>query len=603
MNRVSWTVFENRLLAAKTSVDAGTLAMRLTTVLLALGILFWRTPKTFINPQFWGEDVVFFHGARIDGWTSITHLVAGYLTSIQYLVAVLASYASAVVAPAIYCTAAVFLTLLVVWLVTSPRLDLPSKPLLALAVVVVPMGGEELGQLCNIQWVLPIGAFAMLFMRASNSNAVLAGEVVYIGLMATSGPFSIFLAPMFAWQTFLADTAAERRRLILLTAVVASGGLLQGLEIATHPIAIAPEPYSWTLWVTIPLRRIMTTFSVASRHLEGLSGATVGTICLAVAAVLACIRPYRTQKIFMLLFSLLIVIGGMYKFRDALAGQISGQRYFYAASIFSLWFICCLSARPPVQMGLSAFVAIVQLIDLRGHSRPLKNRSKSAMAGVGQLHFQRASGGDTELAPGLVRRRSGSVQRSACVHLRHGLAATSPSSVWSIRSPAKECRPARRNCANGAFRETFRPTPRSRRGSPQVGHGMPRIRQSNLWLSRTPQGKSRALAFQDLKHRTRLIHGPDGMRSTILVMGAHRLSELLKMASGRADYLMVGPCDNIENPKANAIRKWLLRTEHLLCSCTGQPKTRLSVRSNGDLEYRYTIRAMQGAKNSHSRQD
>ena len=372
MNKVSWTVFENRLLAAKTSVDAGTLAVRLTTVLLALGILFWRTPNTFINPQFWGEDVVFFHGARIDGWTSIAHLVAGYLTSIQYLVAVLASYASAVVAPAIYCTAAVFLTLLVVWLVTSPRLDLPSKPLLALAVVVVPMGGEELGQLCNIQWVLPIGAFAMLFMRASNSNAVLAGEVIYIGLMATSGPFSIFLAPMFAWQTFLADTAAERHRLILLTAVVASGGLLQGLEIATHPVAIAPEPYSRTLWVTIPLRRIMTTFSVASRHLEGLSGAAVGTICLAVAAVLACMRPYRTQKIFMLLFSLLIAIGGMYKFRDALAGQISGQRYFYVASVFSLWFICCLSARPPVRMGLSAFVAIVQLIDLlaiRDHSK------------------------------------------------------------------------------------------------------------------------------------------------------------------------------------------------------------------------------------------
>jgi hypothetical protein len=218
VDAVSQTVFENRLLTAKGSADTGSLAVRVATVLAALGILFWRTPTTFTNPQFWGEDILFFHGARTVGWASIATLIAGYLTSVQYLVAVLASYARAVVAPVIYNAAAVFLTLLVVWLVTSPRLDLPSKPLLALAVVVVPMGGEELGSLCNIQWVLPIGALAMLFMRASNSKAVLAGEAIYIGLMATSGPFSIFLAPMFAWQTFVAETAAERRRLILLTA-------------------------------------------------------------------------------------------------------------------------------------------------------------------------------------------------------------------------------------------------------------------------------------------------------------------------------------------------------------------------------------------------
>src|ERR1700730_18416556 len=94
VDAVSQTVFENRLLTAKVSADTGALAVRVATVLAALGILFWRTPTTFTNPQFWGDDILFFHGARTVGWASIaTPPIAGYLTSVQYLVAVLASYA------------------------------------------------------------------------------------------------------------------------------------------------------------------------------------------------------------------------------------------------------------------------------------------------------------------------------------------------------------------------------------------------------------------------------------------------------------------------------------------------------------------------------
>jgi hypothetical protein len=203
------------------------IGMRVAVVLAALAIIYLRTPTTFTNPQFWGEDVELFRSARFDGWSALSNTLAGYLVSAQFLVAVLASYVSPIAAPATYNYAAVFLTLAVVWLITSPRLHLPAKPLLALAVVVVPMGYEELGTITNIQWILPVGAFALLFMDAPRSPAVLFGEAVLLAMTSFSGPFSIFLTPMYVWQLIQAQEPSQRRRLALLTAVAALGALTQ----------------------------------------------------------------------------------------------------------------------------------------------------------------------------------------------------------------------------------------------------------------------------------------------------------------------------------------------------------------------------------------
>jgi hypothetical protein len=359
-------------------------AQRGAVVLLALAVLFWRMPSAFTHPQFWGEDIFFFYGARFDGLSSVLIPLGGYLTAAQYVVALLTSPFNPVFAPALYCYSAILLSLLIVWMVTSPRLDMPLKPLLAIATVVVPMGREELGVLCNIQWILPIGAFAILFMRAPNSKWIIAFEAIFIALMATSGPFSIFLAPMFAWRTFVTDDPSERPRLVLLTIIVALAGIVQGLEILAHPFSVAASPYPWTLWVSLPLRKIMTTLSAASRYFDGVSGVSIGAILVTIAGVLACMRPYRAQKIFMLLFSLLVVVGGLYKFRHALGGQTGAQRYYYAASVFTLWFICCLSARPYLRTAMAAGVLVAELVALpviKDRSRQLFNSEWSVWAG------------------------------------------------------------------------------------------------------------------------------------------------------------------------------------------------------------------------------
>jgi hypothetical protein len=348
-----------------------TLALRLAVVLVALLIVYWRTPTTFTNPQFWGEDIILFSGARLDGWSALASTMAGYLVSAQFLVGILASYFKPVAAPAIYNYAAIFLTLLVVGLVTSPRLHMPAKPLLALAVVIVPMAWEEVGTIINIQWILPIGAFALLFMDPPKSWVVVIGEAILVALTSFSGPFAIFLTPLYIWKLITAQRGAERNRFAILTAIVALGALIQVLMISGHADAAyngPGVPYPRTLWINLPFERILTVFGPVSHVFRGLHGAVLGLLLFAGAIALAVRPPFRTQKIFMILFATAISIGGLYKFRADLGNQITlgvpmnGGRYFYVASVFSVWFICCLSSHRYVRFALAATVAVTELM-------------------------------------------------------------------------------------------------------------------------------------------------------------------------------------------------------------------------------------------------
>jgi hypothetical protein len=352
-------------LSSQASDTSPRLQLQICIVFAALAILYLRMPASFTNPQFWAEDTGFFTVSRLHGWGSLFTPMAGYLVFVQFLVAILASYFDPIAAPAIFNYSAFLLTMVVVWMVTSPRLDLPSKPLLAIAIVVVPMGFEELGTLTNIQWLLPIGAFVLLFTRASKNPCLLGCEVLFLGVTALSGPFSIFLTPLFLWRSITACELIERRRLMLLTAVVGCGAFIQLLVIAAHHSEVidpvAPISYSWTLWVSLPFTQIMTTFGPASDWFHGGTGFALGLVFLTAAATLACQRPYRTQKLFMLILALAIAISGMYKFRAALEGQSGAQRYFYLGAIFSLWFICCLNESKYWRIIAIWFVALVEV--------------------------------------------------------------------------------------------------------------------------------------------------------------------------------------------------------------------------------------------------
>lgn len=290
--------------------------------------------------------------------------LSGHHLTAQVIVGIVASYFPPSHAPAIFDHSAVALTLLVVWLITSPRLDLPAKPLLALSIVVVSMGYEELGTITNIQWVLPFAAFALLFMRPPAERSTLAGEAILLGITAVSGPFSIFLTPLFLCRFLMSEVPAERRRLCILTAVVGTGACIQVLALLTSVGAPppAPAPYHWTLWINLPFRQILTTFGPVSVLFDGVSGFILGSGLIVLFAVLALKQPYRAQRLAMLFLASAIVAGGLWKQRNDLVTQFAGTRYFYCGSVFVLWFICCISIQRRVRAALLGFVAATELL-------------------------------------------------------------------------------------------------------------------------------------------------------------------------------------------------------------------------------------------------
>src|SRR5436190_23821070 len=84
------------------------------TLLVCGMILFARRPDLIRLPQFWAEDgAVFFLQSRTLGADALIEPSAGYLHTVQRLVAWLASWTDPVLSPAIYVGAAGLLTLYV----------------------------------------------------------------------------------------------------------------------------------------------------------------------------------------------------------------------------------------------------------------------------------------------------------------------------------------------------------------------------------------------------------------------------------------------------------------------------------------------------------
>jgi hypothetical protein len=346
------------------------LSLRLGIMIVGLLVIFLRTPSTFTNPQFWAEDgVVFFGGTYIDGWRSLMAPAAGYLCTWQRLVALAAIPFGPSLAPAIYNYFAVLFALIAVWMVTSPRLDMPLRPLLALAIVVVPRGFEILGTTTNIQWIAPIGAFATLFMRPSRSLLVSAGEAAYLAVTSVTGPFSIFFAPLFMIRAITERRDAPAyRRLVLLNVITFTGAFIQLWELwanrehAFGPSNVLYQTYDWRLWLTIPVARMSGTITWPPP--TSLTGDTVFSVSL-LFVLLACIsstrEPYRLQKIFMLYLGSAIAVSGMMKLRSELPLLAMSDRYFYVGNVFALWWVCCLAKTVMWQSVGAIFVAGVEL--------------------------------------------------------------------------------------------------------------------------------------------------------------------------------------------------------------------------------------------------
>jgi hypothetical protein len=343
-----------------------TWALRIATVLVAALIIYLRMPENFTRPQFWAEDgTVLFRLAHETGASVLLRPYAGYFITMPWLVALGAKPFSPEWAPWIYNYAGAGIALLAVYLATSPRLDLPLKPLLALAIVTVPPGGEVLGAVANGMWIMPIVTFIILFMRPG-SAAVTIGEALFVALQALTGPFSPFFLPLFVIR-LMTVRGQERayRRLLLLTIIMAVGATIQIATLFIYrdtgslAYQMEPIPYPWQLWITIPFKHWFRSFgSGVSSLFFGSFGIPLAIAAALVAGLLAFRAPYRDLKLMMGAFALVVALSGMIKVRHGL-GLVTegGDRYFYIGAVFLFWFIAC--AAP---YGLARYAATTLIV-------------------------------------------------------------------------------------------------------------------------------------------------------------------------------------------------------------------------------------------------
>lgn len=318
---------------------------RTAIVILAAVIIYLRMPDLFKNPQFWGEDVFFYREALQSGRNSFLQPVAGYLLLIPRIPALLASKLSPALAPTVFTYVSLVLTLLVVWLATSPRFVAPLRPLLALAIAVVPPGFEALGNIPNVQWIMPIGVLILIFSEPSRSRMVLVLELLFVMAVMLTGPFCLFFLPILVWQAYVSrDDSAHKSRLIAFAAAALLGAATQAGYIFANRDHSLGTPgiitdYSRSLWLTLPFRQMLYSLGWQGLGIHIIAESLLDAAVVVVIVLISFRKPFRDLKLAALVLALAIAISGMWKYRTAL--PYAGFRYFYILSIVIIWIACC----------------------------------------------------------------------------------------------------------------------------------------------------------------------------------------------------------------------------------------------------------------------
>ncbi len=323
----------------------------LPTLLLLATTLFYRKPDTFLNPQFWAEDgAVFFKESHEMGAGALLHVYAGTTHLIPRLVAGIASFFPVSAAPAIYNFSTLAVVLLVAIKILSPRWEFPCKVPLALSLGLLPHSGEIFMNLTNVQWYAALVLIVLILQDAPRTIWEGAGDLAALTLVGLTGPFILFLGPLFAarwiiqrgrpgyngllcawvlalflfqfhhFRPLIAGPAAWSRAFPIWERVLADGWF--GALFFGRMNWIGPEILCWMI-LLFPLA-VMLAMRLDRRAFEARHYVTV--LVLWASAVV-------------------LMTGALYKFRDnpgVLLPFKNGDRYFFLPRLFTIWCVILL---------------------------------------------------------------------------------------------------------------------------------------------------------------------------------------------------------------------------------------------------------------------
>ena len=312
-------------------------------MLLCGGVVLLRRSDVVSHPQLWAEDgPIFFTGADTIGWRALFMSYSGYYHALPRLIALFFSRVDPLWIPTVYLLSSYTATLLVLAALFSSRIQLPHKPWLALATVLVPHSGEVFLNITNIQWITAIGLILILMAAEAKSALQITFDLTATVLLGLTGPFVLLFWPLFFLRAILRRAAGS----FALAAVASITAAIQLSALLHSPMEGAGNPFILSESIEIIAMRIWGVLLVGQQSVRNLplyASALAGGL-LAVILIFGELHSKECWWERMVLWGavFLLALAVTLKFRSQmpiLRFVELGDRYFFLPKVFVLWIL------------------------------------------------------------------------------------------------------------------------------------------------------------------------------------------------------------------------------------------------------------------------
>ena len=318
----------------------------LLVLCLAALILTIRKTDALVNPQFWAEDgTLFFLEQYKYGVSAFFRDYAGYLHLVPRVIALFADrFFPYSLVPTVYNYSSLFITLLVVLSVFSPRFKLNNKPLAALAIVLVPHYKNEIFlNITNLQWLLAIVLIIVLLksnpaIEYGNISLQYISDLAIIVICGLTGPFIVFLAPFFCYKYF--QTKTKYNSIVTVAVVLISAIQLYVLSSSTSEST--GFNFSLDIYSQVIGHKFWGSFWLGSKLAYDLNHYFLSCICIVVMTLMLWLA-FRQKNVFAFFFisiSCVFILAAFYRFignPEILIVPSNGPRYFYIPYLMLTW--------------------------------------------------------------------------------------------------------------------------------------------------------------------------------------------------------------------------------------------------------------------------
>jgi hypothetical protein len=315
-------------------------------VLAAAFLLALQKPWALHTPQFWAEDgSIFMVQDEQMGLRAFLEPYNGYLHFLPRLIAWIASHTVDVAWwPAVYNGFAYAINVALFARLASARVELPAKPGLLLAFVLVAGTGETLINVTNVPWISAFFLVLHLFTARPTTLAQHLGDLGILLAAGLSGPLGIVFVPLLAWRAWLRRHVAD----FLALGLIGACSLVQGLLVLRTGLNInaVAEPFHPLMFFSILGSRLVTWTFFGPAAVKGAAiwvHAVFGT-----AAILALLgwslraHPQRSLRAVIVAAFCLITAACAYRVRaDTWQDDnlVNGDRYFYLSRVLLAWLL------------------------------------------------------------------------------------------------------------------------------------------------------------------------------------------------------------------------------------------------------------------------